>query len=132
MSQTLYNLSLNDSNDEFLEKISEHTVWILFGLLGKINTIYSTESQIFFNFNQWDDPNEFRFYFSTGIHEWLMYLFVMHAYHSEPVIADRQKMLSHTSGQQVLLDVSESVAEDRDVLFYEGNAAKFRFMMVNF
>ena len=42
MSQTLYNFSLNDSNDEFLEKISEHTVWILFGLLGKINTIYSS------------------------------------------------------------------------------------------
>ena len=89
VSQTLYNLTLDTSNGEFFEKIQEHPVWILFGLIGKINSIYSSESKIFFNLNQWDDPNEFRFYFSTGIHEWLLYLFFMHVYHSEPIIADR-------------------------------------------
>ena len=93
ISQTVYNLSLDAKYNGFFELISEHPIWILFGILGKINSIYSTPSQHFFAFNSWEDPNEFRFYFSTGIHEWLLYLFLMHVYHSEPVIADRQKMM---------------------------------------
>ena len=110
-------------------KLVHHPLLILFGLLGGINKHYQDDDREFFPMTSFDDPQKFRFYFTAGIHTWLMYLFIIHAYMHEPIIDQKNKLLFHYTAP-LLRSCADAVAADREEFFQPQYKTYYSLLMV--
>lgn len=114
---------------ELRKKLVHHPLLLLFGLLGGINKQYHDDDREFFPFTSFDDPQKFRFYFTAGIHTWLLYLTIIHAYMHEPIIEQKNQLFFHCS-VPLLRSCADAVAADRSEFFQPENKTYYSLLMV--
>lgn len=119
-------------NPDTFCSLAYHPLFLIFGFIGAMNQHYTSErpaDPYFFPFAQFEDPEDFRFYFSPGIQTWLIFLTVIHCYQNEPKINDKNRFL-HALSSPLLNQCREAVKADRDEFFIPDNTNYYHLMMV--
>ena len=111
------------------ESAIDHPVWLLLGTLGAINKLYSTTSKLFYQWNSFNEPRKFQFYFNHGLHSWIVHLLVLYVFQEAPKIVDRTGFYNN-SNDTTYTTVAEAVLADREYFFHEDNILYFHLLMV--